>query len=44
MKRDRRRENIFLHPTDYETFIKVIQEKAAGWKRQAMLQIRDKIS
>lgn len=31
MNRGRRRENIFLSPADYQTFIKVLQETTDGW-------------
>ncbi|MEN8136428.1 MAG: transposase, partial [Thermodesulfobacteriota bacterium] len=31
MNRGRRRENIFLNPRDYETFIKVLHEADEGW-------------
>lgn len=34
MNRGRRKENIFLSPNDYETFIKVLQEASAGWNLQ----------
>lgn len=36
MNRGRRREKVFLSDNDYEAFIKVLQETAAGWNLQVV--------